>query len=207
MPSSHIDDLQRRYAAMTQEQFASLKREDLTPIAQHAYNREVERRNSPEWQAEEARRKAEYERRLQAELKAPKDIGGWLVLPAIGLVLGPIISVVSLIAAMALFSDVEASGYGGIYQLELLVQLGLLAFLIYAAMRFFGKKSNAPSTIITLLIASLVASAGLLVIELSAGAEEFAIESGKQLVRDVIWAAIWIPYFRVSKRVKATFVN
>jgi hypothetical protein len=134
-------------------------------------------------------------------------IGGWLILPAIGFVLGPIVGVVSLIAAFALFSDVANAGYGGIYTLELLVEVGLLIFLVYAATRFFGKKSNAPSTIIALLITTLVASGLLIMIELGAGAEQFAIESGKQLVRGIIGAAIWIPYFRVSKRVKTTFVK
>jgi hypothetical protein len=134
-------------------------------------------------------------------------IGGWLILPAIGFVLGPILGVGVLIFAFTLYSDVQRAGYGGLYTLELVVQLGLLVFLVYAATRFFGKKRNAPSVIITLLLVSLGASILLLVAELGAGAEEFAAESGKQLVREVIGAAIWIPYFRVSKRVKATFVN
>jgi hypothetical protein len=139
----------------------------------------------------------------------PKLVGirGWLILPAIGFVLGPIISVVPLIAAVALFSDVQSAGEGGIYGLELAVQVGILAFLLYAATRFFGKKANGPSLIITLLLVSLGASVVLLVIELGTGAEESAMTTSKQLVRAVVGAAIWIPYFRVSKRVKATFVN
>lgn len=149
----------------------------------------------------------------QTEATAPAEdpqlvgIGGWLVLPAIGFVLGSIVGAVMLVVALGVYSDVAAAGYGGLYALELFVEVGLLAFLIYAATLFFGKKRNAPSTIIALLIASLASSGVLLVIELGAGAEEFAIESGKQLVRSVIGAAIWISYFRKSKRVKATFVN
>jgi hypothetical protein len=134
-------------------------------------------------------------------------IGGWLVLPAIGFVVGPIIGAVTLIVGVTLFSDVAAAGFGGLYALELAVQLGVLAFITYAATRFFGKKTDAPSTVIALLTVTLVASFLLLVIELAAGAEAFAIASGKQLIGNIISAAIWIPYFRVSTRVKATFVR
>lgn len=122
-------------------------------------------------------------------------IGGWLILPAIGFVLGLVIGVIGLIAALGMYSDVARAGYGGIYTLELIVIVGLLGFIVYATILFFRKKSNAPRTIITLLIVSLVASSVLLVIELGAGAEAFAIETGKQLVRDIIGAAIWIPYW------------
>jgi len=108
---------------------------------------------------------------------------------------------------LRMYSDVARAGYGGIYTLELLVIIGILVFTLYAAYLFFKKKSNAPKTIITLLIVGIVSSCVLLVIELGAGADPFAIETGKQLVKEIIGAAIWIPYFRVSKRVKATFVN
>ena len=134
-------------------------------------------------------------------------IGGWLILPAIGLVLGPIIGVIGLIAAFGMYSKVERAGYGGIYALELMVVLGFLVFTIYAAVLFFQKKRNAPRTIIILLVASIAASVVLLVIELGAEAEVFAIETGKQLVREIIGASIWVPYFRASERVKATFIN
>ena len=134
-------------------------------------------------------------------------IGGWLVLPAIGLFLGPIVGGMGLIAAFGIYADVATDGYGGIYTLELLVSAGLLLFWIYSAILFFRKHSNAPNTIISLFVVSLASSCILLIIELGAGAEVFAVETGKQLVKEIIAAAIWIPYFRRSKRVKATFVN
>ena len=134
-------------------------------------------------------------------------IGGWLTLTAIGFVLGPIISVVGLIAAFGMFAKVAEAGFRGIYTLEIVTLIVMLAFMVYAATRFFGKKRNAPAVIITFLLVSLGTSVILLLIELTAGAEVFAVETGKQLFRDAIAAAIWIPYFRVSKRVKATFLN
>ena len=134
-------------------------------------------------------------------------IGGWLVFPAIGLILGPIITIVSLVIALGMFEDVADAGYGGVYALNIIVEIGLLAFIIYAATRFFGKKSNTPSTMITLMIVSVVATALCLVIDISAEAEMMAIENGKALLKGIVSAAIWIPYFRVSDRVKKTFVN
>ena len=134
-------------------------------------------------------------------------IGGWLVLPAIGLVLGIIIAIISIVISFSMFSDVSRAGYGGLYTLEILVAFGFFIFLIYNATRFFGKKINAPFMMIAFMVANVAISGLLLVIDLSAGAEMFAVENGKGLLRGIISAAIWIPYFRVSKRVKATFIN
>ena len=69
-------------------------------------------------------------------------IGGWLILPAIGFVLGPILGVLSLIGLLSLYADADLPSGVAIYFVELLVGIGLLVFLIYAAIRFFGKKSN-----------------------------------------------------------------
>lgn len=137
----------------------------------------------------------------------PAGIGGWLILPAFGLVLGAALGVVMLVYGLSLYSDVAAAGYGGVYGLELLVQFGMLVFMAYAAVRFFGKKRNAPSVIIIFLITTIVSAGVLLAVELGAGVEALAIESGKQLVRSGIAAAVWIPYFKKSRRVKATFIQ
>ncbi len=140
---------------------------------------------------------------------APQLVGirGWLILPAISMIFVPIIGAIGLFACLAQFSRVQAAGYGGVFGLEIISQLGMLVFVIYAATRFFGKKTNAPATMIAFMITGIVVSGLLLVVELGAGTEMFAVESGKALFRDVTGAAIWIPYFRVSKRVKATFTK
>jgi uncharacterized membrane-anchored protein len=147
------------------------------------------------------------ERRTRRIDSSLVGIGGWLVLPAIGLILSPIIGVVGLIVSIGLYPEVEAAGYGKIFALELAVAAAFLIFTIYAAIRFFGKKRNAPTVIIAMIVASLVADVLLLMIELSMDAQDFAAESAKELARSIFRAAIWIPYFKVSKRVKATFVN
>jgi hypothetical protein len=98
------------------------------------------------------------------------------------------------------------SQYQGIFALNMLFDVGMTAFLIYAAVRFFGKRRNAPATMIALMITGIVVNGLLLAINIGADAEPFAIECGKALVKAIVGAIIWIPYFLVSKRVKTTFV-
>jgi len=145
----------------------------------------------------------------EAVVEGPKLVGlrGWLIIPAIGFILGPTQSAIALFMAIGLYSVASEAGFGGIFSMELFVASALLLFTIYAAILFFGKKRNAPSIIIWLLITSIVSSAALLFIELIAGADTFAIQNGKLLILNIIGAAIWIPYFKVSERVKATFVK
>lgn len=134
-------------------------------------------------------------------------IGGWLILPAIGLVLGPLVGLIGLLVLVSLFPQLSAEGHGGVLTAEILAGLVLVLLQVYAATRFFGKKRNLPA-VMTVLYAAGVAAAGiLLAIELTAGAQEFATESGKQLARAMMAAVVWVPYFHLSKRVQATFVR
>lgn len=135
----------------------------------------------------------------------PESIGGWLILPAIGLILGSILSVIGIFMSLGIAPDLP-SRYQGVFALNLLVETGLTAFLIYAAVRFFGKHRNAPATMIALMLTGIVANGLLIAINLGANAEPFAVEYGKALAKGIIGAAIWIPYFLVSTRVKRTFV-
>lgn len=144
---------------------------------------------------------------LESEDKKLVGIRGWLILPAIGFVIGPIIGAMGLFYCVGIYSEVAEAGFGGLFALELAVLVALFCFQIYVAVLFFQKKKEAPKLIVYLYIINIVSSLVFLMLELNADANIFAEESKKQLIRDAISAAIWIPYFRMSKRVKATFVN
>ena len=138
---------------------------------------------------------------------AEAGIGGWLILPAVGLVVGPVFGVIGVVYALNLYSLAQNSGYGTMYFLELSVNMGAIIFGVYTAMNFFGKKRAVPTIFIAWLTACIVARGALMVIEFGAGAEVLAVESGKKFLRDIVIAALWIPYLKLSTRVKLTFVN
>lgn len=139
----------------------------------------------------------------------PKLVGirGWLFFQAVGLVISLILNAAGLIAGFIFLSDLMSDRYGAIHVLELAVGTGLMLFSIYTVISFFGKKKNAPSLIITLILMQLAASILILGVEFGFGADKLAMKTEEHLILRGINAVIWIPYFMVSKRVKATFVN
>ena len=151
----------------------------------------------------------EYHHEDYAPASEPKPlgIGGWLILPALGLLVGPILIALSLIVFfddMAIASEI---GYGPAHASNIIVEATLLGLMIYAATRFFGKKRNAPAVMIALYAFNVLALILLLIIETLTGAEHYAEASIQGLYRSVPAAIVWISYFQVSERVKATFVR
>ena len=145
-----------------------------------------------------------------------EKLGGWLFLPAIGLVLSPIIMLVTIGRNfLALSNDqagiVEAhySGYKASLIVENLVSVLLLAYVIYAAVMFFQRKSIVPKLMIILYAAYVVLAIGDLIMVALVFNDKIALVVSATLppvVRSTIIAGIWIPYFIVSKRVQRTFV-
>lgn len=148
----------------------------------------------------------------------PSGIGGWLVLPAIGFIigipkttwelsrdLGPIFQTTTVDA----FLNPEFPVGLKLYLVAVLAGTAVLyVSMIVAAFLFFKKKRSAPGFIINFQYFSvgflaLIAFWGTSIPDL--GEEPYA-QIGTAIGM-AISAAIWIPYFMRSKRVKNTFVN
>ena len=143
---------------------------------------------------------------LPEKPQAPVGIGGWLILPAIGLVVSLVLS------ARALWGMLSLMGSSALPS-KLAQALPFLFFLgaafsvlqVVVAVSFFNKKAGTPNLMVVYLLANVAVAILTAVLLGEAGARTSGAE--REIGRAVAVAAIWIPYFRVSRRVKATFVN
>lgn len=129
------------------------------------------------------------------EAAAPVGIGGWLVLPAINVVLQPLLAL-PFAGLLVVLASPHERGHAGLPAAFAFALYGLFALVV--AVFFFGKRRLAPVLYIIMVLIN-VAVAVL-------GTSSLATSSDSVL-RAVVGAAIWIPYFLLSKRVKATFVH
>lgn len=143
-----------------------------------------------------------------------KGIRGWLVLPAIGAVLSPISQLVGIVQSYDILNDPFVEhvfernpGLQGLVMFELATNCVLLGLSIWLAVSFFGKRRYAPTLYISYILINILISVVLLAGSAAVLDGELTAQQGAQTAVLVVAACIWIPYFRVSKRVKATFVN
>ncbi|MGG4454888.1 DUF2569 domain-containing protein [Brevibacillus porteri] len=157
----------------------------------------------------------------EATVTKPTGLGGWLIWPTIIVVFSPLSLLASVIG---IFQD-HAEAMEGLapfmeqslsltlyYYGNILLEIGLLAFSLFLLVFYFQKKNRAPHLFIGLILCYIT----LNMIDLLAWASfdslfgdtiQFVTQSRLSLLRTCITAMIWIPYFRLSKRVKNTFVN
>lgn len=142
----------------------------------------------------------------------PQGLGGWLILPMIGLVLSPILWAATIgIDALALVAPADPNnpdppGLATILVIEIGIAALMFLLTIYAAILFFGKRSSLPG-VMTLLYGSQVVVSIIMLVMVSNVVDEVPADTYRDVTRSVMAACIWIPYFRVSKRVRNTFVN
>ena len=132
-------------------------------------------------------------------------IGGWLLFPAAGLIVGLVLGFGELLISAPVWAKGIASRNGPLVGFVVAVYGGVLAYATYATVLFFGKKRNAPSALIWLMIISILIWAAIIVIGLLWGVPIYG--AGGYLLNSLWSAAIWIPYFKYSKRVKWTFTK
>lgn len=148
-------------------------------------------------------------------------IGGWLGLLGLGLVFSPftVLSGFFTTANVIYFdgvgwnalqgqSEFKIAAYHLLLVIEAMGNLFFASFAILLIILFFKKRSSFP------ILFSIFAGSNLLFVILdtivtnvifkTSGADETAIIGS--IVRQIVYAAIWIPYLNKSDRVKKTFV-
>ena len=146
----------------------------------------------------------------ECEEKRYRKIGGLLFLPLLNMVLMAWDYFTSLVVTLKL--AMNTLGHIPVYQTSWLfiavgINLILLLLVIYVVSLFLRKKKALPMAYSVLLITSI---AIMLIDRVIASylfaplALNFALIM--PIVRYIIYACIWIPYFRCSVRVKKTFV-
>lgn len=153
--------------------------------------------------------------------KSPLDIpiGGWLILPAIGISITPFVLIYGLITNGFFdhnfwigafdFEFVEALNMVLMVASELIFNVLFLVMTILVIVLFYKRRSNLPRLITILYIINFIGSLVDMIIAKQLFSDVLLDEdvnsSYREIVRSFVVGCIWIPYFNLSKRVKNTF--
>ena len=156
--------------------------------------------------------------RTAAAAPGPTGLGGWLILPMVGMVVNPIIGTIGLqdyFPLLAQGANLDATQTVVIwFEVISNVAIQLIAPFVLLTL-FFQKRRTFPSLFVGWVLTNLVFVLVDLVFVYNAfrayydspGAVFWDEATAQSVSRAVIYAAIWIPYMLNSKRVRNTFVN
>ena len=160
---------------------------------------------------------------MATDTKSLEGIGGWLLLVVLGLIVSPIRIAMMLSenhftiltdGTWEVLTSPESDSYSSMWAPLLAFEIAgnaLIILLGLVTLCFLVMKSkHTPKLAIAWLLSGLVFIAADFMlaqqIPLIAG-QPADVESIRELVRSVLGAAIWVPYFVFSKRVQATFTR
>ena len=150
---------------------------------------------------------------VEKKEKSLKGLGGWLILVAFGLVVNIALMSSTLVELVGLLQSDDIYVLGAHFEYLLMFEVAMIgsfiAFIAYTLFLFARSKKEFPMFFIAFVIL------GFLLLIVDAAAVNFVIpevpflspETTTGLIQQVFYACIWIPYMRISKRVKQTFVN
>lgn len=147
----------------------------------------------------------------QAAISAnePAGIGGWLILPAIGIVVAPFQFAKNV---LDYFPGIELLAPGTLLHtmtmIEILAWIGFAILAATTAVQFFARKKSAPTLYRALLIGQLIfVLAAYWAAAIFFDTPMFDVDAGIAIAMLLAACAIWIPYFLYSTRVRNTFVR
>jgi len=136
-----------------------------------------------------------------------EGIAGWLMLPAISLVFSPVMTTVNLFLGWNMMEAVAPEYLSDPrFWTVCMIEVGMIAASLWVAVLFFRKRRGAVRAVIVLLLAAVAAKVGESLLNGSMFGVE-AREIGTAALRGAVPAALWIPYFLKSKRVRNTFTG
>jgi uncharacterized membrane protein YeaQ/YmgE (transglycosylase-associated protein family) len=155
---------------------------------------------------------------LSAMPREPRGIGGWLLLPALGLTLAPFTIGYRLCRDLLLLkpeiwsslTQSSSAAYDPAWRsliiFEVAAHVALFAGTLWLLWLFFHKSERVPNLMVTwiMLIMGVRVADLLLSMQIPAVASQ---SGGESLVPSILGAVIWIAYWTKAKRVKNTFTG
>lgn len=150
-----------------------------------------------------------------------KGLGGWLIVVCLGLIYTFFTAITGVYLNWSMFQDgtvaslSEISGYSTLMGIELIVYVVIVILIGYLFLIFFKKKKDFPRFFIYYAI-FIVAFAILDFISLNSlslpgGSEQLMQEINSEsmvvIVRNIVFALVWVSYMKKSERVKLTFIE
>lgn len=146
--------------------------------------------------------------------KGPVGLGGWLILPILGLFGSIIFTGKSILEILPVIQDLQAAEPGtlpaGLLEfiwIEVAANAVIILAVLWTLFLLFQRSRLFPKVYIFFMAFSAVVVIGDSLVAIYM----FDVDAGptvvRDLVRSVVGCAIWIPYMLVSVRVRNTFVN
>lgn len=166
--------------------------------------------------------KEESQEIIEDEEKVPRDIGGWLILVALGVIFAPLrILYFSSTTYPPMFSDgtwealtTETSEayspiWGPFLLGEMVVNLAVVGASVYLAFLFFTKKSNFPKWYAGIAVFSVIFILvdAYMVTLVVPNMPMFDPETAKEFGKSLVSCLVWTPYLFLSQRSKETFIR
>jgi hypothetical protein len=156
-----------------------------------------------------------------AAVDAPAGIRGWLVLPALSMIVSPFVAAAAVVSWLPLVEadrwhtlpTIVDKAYAGSAHLALLSILALAILQTVASgltpVLFFTKRTSAPRFFVAFCWFAMLLGGAVTIWTVVAGVDKdmTSASPGIAIMRDMLGVLLWTWYMLVSKRVKATFVR